>query len=909
MTNNGLSVTPPANFTTRAASGTNNNDVMVADYPQPSTGAIADQKGTLPQSDWSVGMMVSLLPAAAVSPPAQVTGLTVTLVSGAPQASWTTTSTATGYYVYRDGVRVTPSPVTATTWIDTGTVTPGLHTYQVSALNAGGEGPQSTAFSFSMPDLEPSPVGIIGPEKDRGWITGLVNGVAVQVRAVSLLKDGTRGTPTDALTLTPTANTAVATESYRNSVLSLPNVGLYLVGGDAAGSDTVEDYSANNTPGTLEGSPSLGADRLIASDPAPSIAMDGIDDYISMGDRFDFSALTPFFISVVFRPTVVGTTFRQIAQKSFNDASARTQGWEFGFSSTLGAIGSRILDSNFSRISGGSLTPNTIYRAIFTFDGAQMRIYLNGVLVATGPSTVSLRDTIADLRFGFGMVGQIGHIAVGQAAITQTQVDLLEQNARHGDDASPAAPTGVEATSVTGGVSLNWTPSESRDHKYYIIEQFLSSTWTRIVKIQATNYTVFVTGSESQSFRIYDEDSFGNLSAASATVTAAPTSGDPTPPVVTGAKSFNGDTQVTLDWDDSTFPNFFNYRVYRQAANGTYPTTPTYTTTVSQQVVTGLTNDITYRFRVTQTTISGQESSPVEIVAIPQAPVTGSGGLAIVNGQLRQTDATKKLMLPRTEHFYENSESVLKHGDTATLTSTDFVGIAQKVANDRSKMLLAYVANDRLYLASRIGSVQTVIDSKPLSALMLPNRSYWLRVRMLNQFVTMEHFIADPVLGGNPQDFLTRELTGTNSSTFGLGVLGQIGIYLATPTGWATRWVDDFKSASVGAPGTNALVVNKGNFPAEPLIELIGPMTAPEVTNITNSQTMRFTGNILQGERFFIDVASRTVVDQDNTSRMSQVALASDWIELEPGENQLRVSTTNPGFTTSMSVSWRSSWI
>jgi hypothetical protein len=156
---------------------------------------------------------------------------------------------------------------------------------------------------------------------------------------------------------------------------------------------------------------------------------------------------------------------------------------------------------------------------------------------------------------------------------------------------------------------------------------------------------------------------------------------------------------------------------------------------------------------------------------------------------------------------------------------------------------------------------------------------------------------------------LTRQLTGADAINFGLGVTGQTGIYIHTATGFATRWVDDFKSASVGAPGTNAAAHNKGNFPAEPLIELIGPMTTPEVSNITNGQIMRFTGDILQGEKFFIDVASRTVTDQDGESRMNQVDLASDWIELEPGDNSLRVSTNNPGLSTSMSVLWRDSYL
>jgi hypothetical protein len=181
---------------------------------------------------------------------------------------------------------------------------------------------------------------------------------------------------------------------------------------------------------------------------------------------------------------------------------------------------------------------------------------------------------------------------------------------------------------------------------------------------------------------------------------------------------------------------------------------------------------------------------------------------------------------------------------------------------------------------------------------------------MVNDFFSVAHYLTDPQLGlGNAQDFLTRQLTGVDNTNFGNGITGQNGIYLHTANGFATRWVDDFKTNSVGGSGTNALCHNTGNFPAEPLIELTGPMTTPEITNLRNNQVMRFTGDILQGEKFFIDVASRSVVDQDNESRMSQLGLASDWIELEPGMNELQVSLNTPSLSTAMSVSWRNSWL
>jgi hypothetical protein len=364
-----------------------------------------------------------------------------------------------------------------------------------------------------------------------------------------------------------------------------------------------------------------------------------------------------------------------------------------------------------------------------------------------------------------------------------------------------------------------------------------------------------------------------------------------------------------LDWDDSTHPNFSHYRVYKQESNGVWPTTPNYTTTVSQQTVTGLTNGVSYTFRVTQVTLGAAESDPIIVTAQPQAPVTGVSGTVITNGQLRQSSTTRKLLLPKDGHVFQSMDSVIAHGDTATMSSTDFVGIAIKVPSDRSRMLLGYVANDRLYLTKREGTTHTVINSRPLSALMIPGRPYWLRVLASQNVISVSHWLTDPQLGGLQQDALLVTLSGADATNYGANASGRVGIYLDTPTGWATRWVDDFRVASIAGPGTDAVANNQGNFRAEPLITLTGPMSAPEILNMRNGQIMRMTGNILQGEVIYINVATRSITDQSGATRMSQLDLASDWIELEPGENQLRVSTPTPGLTTAMTIAWRDSFL
>jgi hypothetical protein len=94
-----------------------------------------------------------------------------------------------------------------------------------------------------------------------------------------------------------------------------------------------------------------------------------------------------------------------------------------------------------------------------------------------------------------------------------------------------------------------------------------------------------------------------------------------------------GNQQVALNWTASTSSNVGGYRVYRQNADGTWPTTPLTTTSASTTTYTntGLTNGSTYTYRVTTIDTSNppQESGPSNTAsATPSATSSGPCGTA-----------------------------------------------------------------------------------------------------------------------------------------------------------------------------------------------------------------------------------------------------------------------------------------
>lgn len=117
------------------------------------------------QATWITGPQASFTIGAVSNPvPNAPTNLTVTSTStSAIGLSWTApTGTVTGYNIYRNGTLITSSPITSTSYTSTGLSAQTSYTYEVRAVNTGGEGNGatiSTATATSNPgSIYPGPV-------------------------------------------------------------------------------------------------------------------------------------------------------------------------------------------------------------------------------------------------------------------------------------------------------------------------------------------------------------------------------------------------------------------------------------------------------------------------------------------------------------------------------------------------------------------------------------------------------------------------------------------------------------------------------------------------------------------------------------------------------------------------------
>ena len=101
---------------------------------------------------------------------------------------------------------------------------------------------------------------------------------------------------------------------------------------------------------------------------------------------------------------------------------------------------------------------------------------------------------------------------------------------------------------------------------------------------------------------------------------------DTTPPAApTGLSATAGDRTIALDWSDNSEADLAGYRVYRRNADGSWPASPLATPTASQWSDGGLTNGVTYTYRVTAGDAAGNQSPPSVVASATPvgAPATG----------------------------------------------------------------------------------------------------------------------------------------------------------------------------------------------------------------------------------------------------------------------------------------------
>jgi hypothetical protein len=180
-------------------------------------------------------------------------------------------------------------------------------------------------------------------------------------------------------------------------VKATPGITGYWRLGEASGTSAAPAFGALS--GTYGAGVLLGGSGLITGDSnaAPRFQSSS-SSWVRFGDVFDFAGTRSFSVELWLNPSTVDATGRRILSKEWSDASG-TQGWYLLHTASRLEF-SRIRNNVWHNASRVALAPNTRYHVVITYDGATMRLYVNGALAGSGPSSQALLDGTAQFAVG-----------------------------------------------------------------------------------------------------------------------------------------------------------------------------------------------------------------------------------------------------------------------------------------------------------------------------------------------------------------------------------------------------------------------------------------------------------------------------------------------------------------------------
>jgi chitodextrinase len=204
-----------------------------------------------------------------------------------------------------------------------------------------------------------------------------------------------------------------------------------------------------------------------------------------------------------------------------------------------------------------ALPPNTWTHLAVTYDGATLRLYVNGVQVSSLARTGNIVTSTNPLQIGGDSLfrqyfnGIIDEVRVYNVALTaaQIQTDMNAAIGGSGDTQPPTVPSNLTATVASSSqINLSWTAStDNVGVTGYLVERCQGAGCTSFAQIATSTGTIYNdTGrapNTAYSYRVRAMDAAGNLSpysnVASATTQAS------TPGLV-AAYGFNEGTGTTV---------------------------------------------------------------------------------------------------------------------------------------------------------------------------------------------------------------------------------------------------------------------------------------------------------------------------------------------------------------------------
>jgi glucose/arabinose dehydrogenase len=212
------------------------------------------------------------------------------------------------------------------------------------------------------------------------------------------------------------------------------------------------DQSGNGNTGSL----TSGAARTASGKYGSAASFDGTDDVMVVPDANSLDLSSGMTLEAWVYPTTTLSNWKAILQKE-SDAyflNGNTSNDKVGVGGTFAGSCCTVLESP------GALPANQWTHVAGTYDGAQLRLYLNGTQVASQARTGSLQVTGSPLRIGGNTYsteffpGRIDEVRVYNRALSQSEIQT--------DMNTPLPEPGVGLSLVAGAAALGCLPRSRR---------------------------------------------------------------------------------------------------------------------------------------------------------------------------------------------------------------------------------------------------------------------------------------------------------------------------------------------------------------------------------------------------------------------------------------------------------------
>ena len=383
-------------------------------------------------------------------------------------------------------------------------------------------------------------------------------------------------------TITAPTTAATYTATYTDTGPAPPEGLVAAFGFEEGTGTTVNDASAHAHLGTLEGGTAWSA----AGKYGGALFFDGINDNVRIDDTAALDLSNGMTLSAWVKPeSLVG--WKTVLMKE--DATTLAYAL-YGNTDTNVPSGEANIGGGIRTVSGGGQLPLNAWTHIATtYDGATMRLFVNGAEVGSTARTGGISQSAGPLRIGGNTIwpewfhGYIDDVRVYQRALQaaeiQSDMNTPTIPPPPGDTEPPTAPTDVTAAGTFGQVQLNWTAATDNVAvvRYNVhrstVASFLPNQENRVAQVTSTSYLDTPLAPGVYFYKIVAEDGAGLLGPPSNSASGTVPADSEAPTAPTGlTATVQGGNNVALSWTASADNvGVARYNVHRSTTSGFTP--------------------------------------------------------------------------------------------------------------------------------------------------------------------------------------------------------------------------------------------------------------------------------------------------------------------------------------------------